>query len=101
MTTKAKHQKWLAIIEDQEKSGLAQPEYCKQHSIKISTLSYCRRIYKRKNPKLPKPEFKPVKIVNHEGHDIKLTLPNGFQLMLPIKHDATQIKQLIEVLLSC
>lgn len=101
MTISEKHQKWLAVIEDQEKSGLSQPDYCKQHNIKISTLGYYRGIYKPKNQKPPKPEFKPVKIASPENQDIKLILPNGFQLILPVKHDTAQTKKLVEVLLSC
>lgn len=98
-----KHAKWLAIIDSQEKSGLSQTEYCKQNNIKISTFTYYRGVVKGKssNEIETKPGFKPVKVVPNENNDIKLALPNGFQLALPINMDASRVKQLVEALLSC
>lgn len=43
------HAKWQSLIEEQEKSGLSQTEFCKQHSIAISQFGYYRGLLKAKD----------------------------------------------------
>lgn len=98
--------KWKALIEEQEKSGQSQAEFCKQHEITIAQLGYYRGILKNKNrPEVKsRPLFSPVQIKKLDiktSSEIKITLPNGFHCYFPSHTEAMQIKKLIEVLLAC
>lgn len=98
--------KWKALIEEQEKSGQSQAEFCKQHEISIAQLGYYRGILKNKNRSAVKsrPLFSPVQIKKPDiktSSEIKITLPNGFHCYFPASIESTQIKKIIEVLLAC
>lgn len=98
---------WKKLIEEQEKSGLSQAAYCKQHGFNLAKLGYHRGRLKIKQIKQStsnnNPEFKPVKITSAVSatEEIKITLPNGFQCTLSSQVDILKVKKLIEVLLSC
>jgi hypothetical protein len=101
-----RYSKWQALVEEQEKSGLSQTEYCKQHNIVISQFGYYRGLLKAKErAQSRKPGlFSSVRIKKSEtkiSDEIKIVLPNGFQCYLPASIDAVQIKRLMEALLSC
>lgn len=100
------HEKWKLLIEEQEKSGLFQSEFCKQKGITVAQLGYYRGIIKGKNssPAKPKPTFSAVTIQKPESkkiEEIQIILPNGFKCLFPALLESTQIKKVIEVLLSC
>ena len=100
------HAKWQALIEEQEKSGLSQTDFCKQHNIVLTQFGYYRSLLKLKDrPKLKKPDvFTPVQIKKPDtslSFEIKIVLPNGFQCYFPASIDSMQIKRLMEALLSC
>jgi hypothetical protein len=91
------------LIAEQKESGLYIKEFCKQKHISIGKWHYYRNALK-KSQDLKSPKFSPVKVINktaHESSDIKLALPNGFHLALPLNIDPYRVKQLVEVLLSC
>ncbi len=99
-----KREKWKAIIEEQERSGLSQEEFCKQHNLSPSSLAYYRRIYRHKShqPKKVLGSFAQVNISKPTSiNEIRLSLPNGFQCAIPCELDGGQIKELIGILLSC
>jgi|SRR5579872_2377596 len=98
--------KWQSLIEEQEKSGLSQAEFCKQRNITMAQFGYYRGLLKAKDQaKLKKPElFSPVQIKKEDtklSGKIKIVLPNGFQCYFPASVDSMQIKRLMEALLSC
>lgn len=100
------HAKWQALIEEQEKSGLSQAEFCKQHNIAVSQFGYYRGLLKAKDQaKLRKSGlFSPVQIKKQDtklSEEIKIVLPNGFQCYFSSSIDSMQIKRLMEALLSC
>ncbi len=102
----ANHAKWQSLIDEQEKSGLSQAEFCKQQNIAIAQFGYYRGLLKAKDQaKLKKPElFSPVQIKKQDtksSDEIKIVLPNGFQCYFPASIDSIQIKRLMEALLSC
>jgi len=91
------------IIAEQKESGLSIKEFCKQKNISIGKWHYYRLALKKEKGLAPN-KLSPVKVINkptNEHHDIKLALPNGFQLALPTDFDPSRLKQLVEVLLSC
>jgi hypothetical protein len=101
-----RHAKWQALVEEQEKSGVSQTEFCKQHNIAFSQFGYYRGLLKAKTHPKPKqpPLFSPVqiqKVSTKISEEIKIILPNGFQCYLPASIEITQIKRLMEALLSC
>ena|SRR5579871_1061122 len=102
----ANHAKWQSLIDEQEKSGLSQAEFCKQQNIAIAQFGYYRGLLKAKDQaKLKKPElFSTVQIKKQDtksSDEIKIVLPNGFQCYFPASIDSIQIKRLMEALLSC
>jgi len=98
---------WENLIAEQEISGLSQKEFCIQRGLSISQLVYHRVKLKNKGKvtQSADPILKPVKIVAKEtsppSADIKLSLPNGLQCSFPCFLNIIQIRQLVEVLLSC
>lgn len=101
-----RRERWQAIIEEQEKSGVSQSEYCKQNNLTLSQFTYYRGIVRA--PQRPTTStlnaFKPIKINNTDqpvSSNIRILLPNGFQCYIPSHVDALQVKRLVEVLLSC
>ena len=100
------YEKWKLLIDQQEKSGQLQTEFCKQHGISVAQLGYYRGLLKTKKQSTVKnpPLFSPVKIKNPEtkkAEEIKIALPNGFHCYFPPTIEVIQIKKLIEVLLAC
>lgn len=101
-----RYTKWRTLIDEQEKSGLSQSEFCRQHNIVFSQFCYYRGILKANDhSRSKKPElFSPVQFKKSEtklSDEIKIILPNGFQCHLPVSIDSLQLKKLMEVLLSC
>lgn len=99
-----KREKWNTIIAEYEKSGISQVDFCKQHDLSSAQFGYYRGLLKPKkhDSKKSGSTFTPVKINQHATiSEIRLTLPNGFQCTLPVEIDASRVKELIGVLLSC
>jgi hypothetical protein len=102
-----RYTQWGKLVEDQEKSGLSQKEFCSQQSLVLSKFVYYRSRLKNKEKTsaINKISFTPVKILPKENPvvpgEIKLSLPNGFQCSFPSYLDSIQIKRLVEVLLAC
>lgn len=91
------------LIAEQKESGLSIKEFCNQKNISIGKWNYCR-LALRKSQDLASGKLSPVKVINkisNENGDIKLALPNGFQLALPLNVDLNRVRQLVEALLSC
>jgi hypothetical protein len=99
--------KWEELIEEQEKSGLSQIEFCKQRNLKASQFGYYRGVIKskdkiktnQKNQQL----FSAVQIKKPDltASEIKIILPNGFQCVIPSAMDTAQLKKIMGALLSC
>jgi hypothetical protein len=97
---KARREKWQTLIEEQEKSGLSQTQFCKERNISSAQLGYYRNVLKPKE--IPTGVFTPVAIKQQiASKDIRLTLSNCFQCVFPADLAASQIKELVKVLLSC
>jgi hypothetical protein len=101
-----RHERWRQLVEEQNKSGLTQKIFCKQHNISLSQFIYYNCLLKNKDDlSVKKPSsFAPVKISdknNMPSDEIKVSLPNGFQFTFPSDLDVIQVKRLVEVLLSC
>lgn len=98
---KSRYEKWQAIINDQEASGLSQAVFCKERNLSPAQLGYYRSILKpRQN--MSTGAFAPVTIKQQPiVKDIRLMLPNGFQCVFPSDLSASHIKDLIKALLSC
>lgn len=101
-----RHTHWQKIIEDQAQSGLSRREFCERNQIVLSQFSYYYVAFKKKQQKdLAGPsDVIPIHLRlepgSATGHEIKVLLPNGLQVLLPCK-DQDQLKQWLEVLRSC
>jgi hypothetical protein len=100
-------EEWFKQVEQQEKSGLSQKDFCQQQGLVLSQFVYYRCLLKNKEKEkvAKKTSFQSVKLVNQEptskSEEIRLTLPNGFQCAFPAHLEAARLKQLVEVLLAC
>jgi hypothetical protein len=105
--TQERYAQWKKLVEDQEKSGLSQKEFCNQQNIVLSKFVYYRCLLKNKEKAVAinKTSFLPIKVLPKEqsvvSSEIKLSLPNGFHCVFPSHLEPIQLKRLIEVLLSC
>jgi hypothetical protein len=103
---KRTHVEWQTLVDEQEKSGQSQNDFCSQRGLVLSQFVYYRSSLKNKEKSaIPQPIFKPVKLTSKDAPilsgDIKLTLPNGFQCSFPCQMDSEHIKRLVQVFLSC
>lgn len=99
-----KYAHWQRLVEEQQASGLSQKEFCKHRELVLSQFVYYRCQLKNESA-MKEPGFTQVKIATQEcavaSSDMKLILPNGFQCIFSSHTEASQIKRLVEVLLSC
>jgi hypothetical protein len=102
-TNQQKRGKWKALIEEQKHSGLSQSEFCKKHNLSPSTFNYYLDIFHGKQQPTKSPgTFASVSISKpSNAHEIRLTLPNGFQCTFPTELELSRIKELLGLLLSC
>ena len=101
-----KHDHWLRLVEEQKQSGLSQKEYCNQNNIVLSQFVYYRcQLKKESSQPITSNCFAPVKLSEKKDMiapgELKLSLPNGFQCSVPYNIDTSQLKRLVEALLSC
>ena len=98
-----RHAKWRILVEEHEKSGLSQREFCMQHSLVVSQFNYYRTQFKAQQPSKNINELMPIQLQKNSSgsNEIRLLLPNGLQCILPSQLDVIQIRRLVEVLLSC
>jgi hypothetical protein len=104
---KERHVEWQRFIAEHQKSGLSQKDFCKERGLSLPQFVYYNCLFKSEgNPLTTVPaSFAPVKLSvkenNSPSSEIKLSLPNGFQCVLPSHLESIQIKRWMEVLLSC
>ena len=97
----ARYDKWRKLIEAHEKSGLSQIHFCKQYSVSASHFSYYRSRIKAKNTR-NNHLFASVHLQKQSlSSDIQILLPNGLKCIVSSLIDVTQMKRLVETLLSC
>ena len=106
LTKKAdRYAKWRELVAEQEKSGLSQIEFCRQRELVLSKFTYYRSVIKsQEKVNATKKLFSPVQIKPSGPKavlEIKIILPNGFQCFIPAMMDVSQIRRLMEALLSC
>lgn len=100
----AKREKWKTLIAEYEKSGLSQVDFCKINELSPAQFGYYRGAFQPKKhfSKKPTNTFVPVKINQQENiNEIRITLPNGFRCAFQSDLEASRVKELIGVLLSC
>jgi|GEM_PF-1450074 hypothetical protein len=98
--------KWESFVEEQEKSGLSQKDFCKSHDLALSQFVYYRSVFKTKKCDQVKAAelFSPIqvkKIERNTSLEIKIVLPNGFQCFVPSQIEASCLRSIMEALLSC
>lgn len=100
-----RHDKWRRLVEEYLQSGMTQKAFCDQRGLSLPQLVYYYGQFKTGKTSSVSASFVPVKIACQDNatatSEIKLSLPNGFQCSFPSHTDVTQIKRLVEVLLSC
>jgi transcriptional regulator with XRE-family HTH domain len=103
-TPRPTHKDWQAIIEEQQKSGLTQKEFCKRKNISLVWFGYyMQRSRKKPNHTLLEnsASFAEVLINKPASSEIKIELPNGFKCTIPSMVQTEQLKKILSALLSC
>ena len=99
-----KREQWKKLVETQQTSDLSQKEFCRQHNLILSQFVYYRSQVKN-TATAKESSFTPVKVATNNSvtsaTDIKLILPNGFQCVFASGIEVSQVKRLVEALLSC
>ena len=115
MQTRKSKEEWLALIEEQSKSGLSKIKFCQEKGIATSRFYYHRNQLVSVKQKEPvehsysslSNSIIPIKIKNETSKreekefQIKLILKNGMECILPSALDKSTLKEIIEVLASC
>ena len=99
--------KWFALIEEQERSGLSVSAFCKERHLKLSHMHHYRHLLKKQKEAIAdksaeklvpiKINTKPIAAVG----EIHLILSNGIHCIVPGKIDPNQLKAFVEVLMTC
>lgn len=96
---------WFDYIDQQEKSGILQAEFCKQKQLSISQFSYYRSLYvKSRNAQKTESSFMPIAIKQKPSvsiDPISIELPNGFRCHVASNITVSQLKAVIGALLQC
>ncbi len=99
-----RREEWKKHIEEQEKSGLSQIEFCKKNNLSKGKFGYYKGLLNPQQTAI-KAALTPVKIsssvIPSKITDIRVSLPNGFQCIFQSDVSKEKIKDVIEVLLSC
>ena len=73
----AKKVRMLRLIEEQEKSGQSQIEFCKNQKLSIATFGYWRKQYLKEKQESSKNTFIPIQLSpSKTSHPIAIELPN-------------------------
>ncbi|MHB1948132.1 MAG: IS66 family insertion sequence element accessory protein TnpA [Gammaproteobacteria bacterium] len=100
--------KWRNLINEKKQSGLSLTEFCKEKNISAAQYYYYHAIINRPNKEIKHKDFrntnlKPIQILNpkNENVDIRFILPNSMQCVLPRDMTAQEIKNILEIVMSC
>ncbi len=104
-------QQWRTLIDAWWDSGLTQGEYCRRHSISVSSFARWREVFRREGqPTKPTPKREqepactlvPVHWISeptpHSGGPLSLHFPDGLRLDISVGFDATTVHRLITLL---
>ena len=97
-------EKWKALVEEHEKSGLTQQEFCRQHNCSFHSFVYYRGLFRERPYQEQKQSgaFAAITVTNtYTTKEVRLILPNKFQCIFPIDVEKGLIKELLEVLILC
>lgn len=99
---------WKKLIAEKKYSGLRVNDFCKGKNITPAQFYYYHGIINRPQKtidiKQEKAKVAPVKIINHppvEQNVIRFILPNSLQCILPRNMPLSEVKAMLEVLMSC
>jgi len=95
----SRHEKWQAIIKEQEASVLSQMQFCKERNISAAKLGYTAACSNQSRHQQVLLHCNNQALISLKR--VRMTLPNGFQCIFPSDLTTTQIKEWITVLLSC
>ncbi|MGD6737022.1 IS66 family insertion sequence element accessory protein TnpA (plasmid) [Photobacterium leiognathi subsp. mandapamensis] len=97
MTREEKHQHWINIISNQQKSGLSVPQFCKQHDINYATFHYWLKKLKQTDEE----QIIHQVIMNDSlplDSVVVVHLPNGLKVELPTSLSLAQIQTWLKAL---
>jgi hypothetical protein len=96
---------WFHYIDEQEKSGVSQAEFCKQKQLAACQFSYYKGLHvKALNEQKIEPTFAPIAIKQKTLtaiDPISIELPNGFRCQVASNITSDQLRTVIGALLQC
>lgn len=93
------HIQWQQWIARWQQSGLSQTAFCNAHDLVYHQFTYWRRKCATHEVSSGSPSrFVAVQRLDHVGHGLTLTLPNGIQIQGLTPHNLTLLSPLLECL---
>jgi len=98
---------WKILIDEKKRSKLKLKDFCKDKNITPAQYYYYHALLNRSKKITTKKEISqitPVKIINStlpEQNLIRFILPNSLQCFLPRNMHLSEIKAMLEALMSC
>jgi hypothetical protein len=99
---------WKNLIEEKKKSKLMLKDFCKEKNITPSQYYYYHGIIntpgRNKSIRIENSKLKPIQIINSNAKSesvIRFILPNSLQCILPRDISLQEIKNIMELLISC
>ena len=103
-----KIKEWKLLLAERKQRGLRIEEFCKVKNITVPQFYYYHKKVKqseaRKNKEAGKAVIQPIKIVNSQVKEntvVRFILPNSFQCILPRDMTMSEIKNILELVMTC
>ena len=98
---------WKLLLEERKQRGMKVDEFCKEKNITVPQFYYYhKQVNKTQNPNNKYHDnaaVKPIQIVSTPSKDmvIRIILPNNIQCVLPRDMALTEIRGILEVIMTC
>jgi hypothetical protein len=98
---------WKKFIEEQKKSGLLIKDFCKEKNISTGKYYYYYAMLNKSKTIPSKPIgnnlIKPINVVNPlpKENVIRFILPNNLQCILPRDMSLSEMKSILQLVISC
>jgi len=97
---------WRGVIEEWERSGVSQAEFCRQRRVSLSSLRWWRWSLKKRDRRETRPTFLPIRVVpgplertpERESDGFEVLLRQGYCVRVPRNFEAESLLRLLGVL---
>lgn len=93
----SRKENWIRTFKDWENSSLTRAEYCRRHSIAISTFDYWRQRIRKESAKQEETVLVklPVQLSSINPTPMTIEMPSGCKINIPENYESGTLKRLI------